>query len=154
MFSYTFVSADSKGLKRAAPGQNIFGLEVPPWAPFCRRDPLVTMLPQDSYPSSDSRLARTTWANYLKSAMNCQEKILARKYRSNGEERRPPGTISRFCGWCRVWLFRGDSVELPGALFVEDGAFGFVSAAPVFVAAGDEEVFAWADALFAGVILI
>lgn len=70
------------------------------------------------------------------------------------ERRRPPGTISRFCGWRRVWLFRGDGVEFPGALFVEDRAFGFVAAAPVFVAAGDEEVFAGADALFAGVILI
>lgn len=54
----------------------------------------------------------------------------------------------------RVLLLGRYEVELAGAFLIEEGAFGFVAAAPVFVAAGDEDIFARADTFFAGVILI
>jgi hypothetical protein len=37
---------------------------------------------------------------------------------------------------------------------MKECAFGFVAAAPMFVATRDEEEFTWPDTLFAGFILI
>src|ERR1700739_3501797 len=53
-----------------------------------------------------------------------------------------------------ILLFRGYEVELARAFLVEQGAFGFVAAAPMFVATWDGDVFAWANTLFAGFILV
>jgi len=47
-----------------------------------------------------------------------------------------------------------NKIELAGGLFVEDGAFFLVSAAPVFVAAWDSQEVARADALLARVVFV
>ena len=45
-------------------------------------------------------------------------------------------------------------VELAGAFLIKKSAFGLIAAAPVFVAARDEYIFAGADTLFAGFVLV
>ncbi len=47
-----------------------------------------------------------------------------------------------------------NKIELAGRLFVEDGAFFLVAAAPVFVAAWNSQEVAWADALLARVVFV
>jgi len=51
-------------------------------------------------------------------------------------------------------LLRRNVVEFARTLLIKKGAFGFVAAAPMLVAARNEEIIARSDALFAGVILI
>src|SRR5216684_6437828 len=46
-------------------------------------------------------------------------------------------------------LLRRYKVELRGAFLIKQCAFGLVAAAPMFVAAGDEYIFAGPDTLFA-----
>jgi hypothetical protein len=45
-------------------------------------------------------------------------------------------------------------VELAGAFLIKESALGFVAAAPVFVAARDEYIFAGANTLLAGFVLV
>ena len=58
----------------------------------------------------------------------------------------------RLC--CLSLLLCRYKVELAGAFLIKESALGFVAAAPVFVAARDEYIFAGADTLFAGFVLV
>jgi hypothetical protein len=51
-------------------------------------------------------------------------------------------------------LLRRYQVELRGPFLIKQCAFGLVATAPMFVAAGDEYIFARPDTLFAGIILV
>ena len=66
--------------------------------------------------------------------------------------RRNSSSDLRLC--CRSLLLCRYKVELAGAFLIKQSALGFVAAAPMFVAAGDEDIFAWPDSLFASIILV
>src|SRR6266446_1184944 len=53
-----------------------------------------------------------------------------------------------------VSLLRRYEVELSRPFLVEEGAFGFIASAPMFVSARHKKEFAWPNTLFSSVILI